>query len=213
MAKEAYYFSHDANCHDDPKIMLLIDQFGMEGYGIFWSIIEKLRTEPTYTLPFLVIPALAKRWGTSTEKVKTIVCNFSLFTVTTDLFFSERLKRSMIEKSEKGKYAANLRWKNAPALPLQCEGNATAMQNDAKKGKEKKEKESKCIAPTITQVKEYFKENGYSEESAVKAFTYYEANSWKDSKGSPVKAWKQKMIGVWFKEENKIPSHTSRMVW
>ena len=33
--KDAYYFSHDANAQDDPKCMLLIDQMGLEGYGIF----------------------------------------------------------------------------------------------------------------------------------------------------------------------------------
>jgi len=57
--------------------------------------------------------------------------------------------------------------------------------------------------PTIQEVCEYFKENGYSEQSAKRAFQYYESAKWIDSKGSPVKNWKQKMIGVWFKEENK----------
>jgi hypothetical protein len=50
MAKDAYYFSHDSNSQDDPKCMMLIDQLGMEGYGIFWALIEKLRNE---TKPWL----------------------------------------------------------------------------------------------------------------------------------------------------------------
>ena len=58
--------------------------------------------------------------------------------------------------------------------------------------------------PNLENVKSYFKENGYDEHIATKAFNYYEVAKWKDSKGKVVKNWKQKMQGVWFKEENKI---------
>lgn len=61
----------------------------------------------------------------------------------------------------------------------------------------------KFIPPTLDEVKVYFKEKGYSEVSAEKAFNYYDVAEWKDSKGNQVKNWKQKMMGVWFKEENK----------
>lgn len=66
----------------------------------------------------------------------------------------------------------------------------------------KKEKK-KFIPPTENQVTEYFKENGYSIEAGKKAFKYYDVADWKDAKGNQVKNWKQKMISVWFKEENK----------
>ena len=69
-------------------------------------------------------------------------------------------------------------------------------------------KKTKGFAPpTLLEVKEYFKEKGYSDASAIKAFNYYEAGDWKDSKGQKVKSWKQKMQGVWFKDENKIGSN------
>jgi hypothetical protein len=57
---------------------------------------------------------------------------------------------------------------------------------------------------TIEQVIEYFTENGYTKESAIKFFNYYEVANWEDSKGKEVKRWKQKAQGVWFKDENKI---------
>ena len=34
--KDAYYFSHYSNAKDDFKCMLLIEELGLEGYGIFW---------------------------------------------------------------------------------------------------------------------------------------------------------------------------------
>ena len=59
--------------------------------------------------------------------------------------------------------------------------------------------------PDLKNVMDYFVANGYKPDIGAKAFSYYETSGWKDSKGKPVKNWKQKMIGVWFKPENKIP--------
>lgn len=146
MKKEAYYFSHDANAQDDPKCMILIDQMGMEGYGIFWALIEKLRAEANYTLPLSVLGPFAKRWGTSKEKVETVVKSYGLFCVENEIFFSIRLQNSMLEKSEKARISANYRWKDANALPPNSERKANGMRNDAIKGKEKKEKK-KSISP------------------------------------------------------------------
>lgn len=138
MKKDAYYFSHDANAQDDPKCMMLIDQLGMEGYGIFWGLIEKLRNEPDFKLPTYVLPSLAKRWGTSTEKVQLVVSKFGLFVFEDDVFFSARLLRSMNERSEKARLSANYRWQNANAMRTHSERNAIGMRNDANKGKESK---------------------------------------------------------------------------
>jgi hypothetical protein len=67
-----------------------------------------------------------------------------------------------------------------------------------------KEKEStRFAAPTLDEVKEFFKENGYTLDSATKAFTYYSEAQWRDSRGQTVKNWKQKMRGVWFRDEHK----------
>lgn len=68
----------------------------------------------------------------------------------------------------------------------------------------KKKVVNKFTAPTILEVETYFIENGYNKEIAKKAFEYYAVADWKDSKGNQVKNWKQKMRGVWFKDENKI---------
>jgi hypothetical protein len=62
---------------------------------------------------------------------------------------------------------------------------------------------NKFTAPTLLEVQTYFTENGFNKELAKRAFDYYDVANWKDSKGSQVKNWKQKMRGVWFKEENK----------
>lgn len=63
--------------------------------------------------------------------------------------------------------------------------------------------------PKINEVIDYFKEKGYTEQSAIRAFEYYDTANWQDSSGKKVKNWKQKMIAVWFKDENKIKKENS----
>lgn len=73
----------------------------------------------------------------------------------------------------------------------------------------KKERSVPPPPPTIDEVIAYFKENKYTEQSAIKAFGYYQASvtetkkHWSDGKGNPIKNWKMKMQSVWFKDENK----------
>ena len=128
--KDAYWFSHDSNAKDDPKIMLMIDQLGLEGYGIYWVLIETLREQPGYRYPLNLLPVLAKRYFTSGEKMKTVVMNYSLFKIQDDeFFFSESLCSRMLHmdsKRDKARLAANKRWQKH--LPEQSESNAGAMQ-------------------------------------------------------------------------------------
>lgn len=107
---KSIYFAHDANAQDDPKCLFLIDQLGMEGYGIYWALIEKLRNESDSKLPMSIVPFFAKRWGTSKEKVETVIKNYNLFQLEEDHFFSVSLIRRIGELSERGKLAAGARW-------------------------------------------------------------------------------------------------------
>lgn len=68
---------------------------------------------------------------------------------------------------------------------------------------EEKKKKNKFTPPTLDEVVSFFKEKGYTQKSAQKAFDYYNIADWVDSKGAKVKNWKQKMHAVWFTDENK----------
>jgi hypothetical protein len=71
------------------------------------------------------------------------------------------------------------------------------------KPKRKKTK-NEFIPPTQEDVVSYFKEKGYSDIQAKKAFEYYSVADWKDRNGDKVINWKQKMIANWMKEEHKV---------
>ena len=48
--KDAYYFPHDCNARNDPKVLALRSVFGAEGYGVYFMTIEILREQPDYRL-------------------------------------------------------------------------------------------------------------------------------------------------------------------
>jgi hypothetical protein len=66
-----------------------------------------------------------------------------------------------------------------------------------------KPKKEKCLAPTIFEVENFFVENNFPKEKGAEAWKYYEQGNWHDNYGKPVLNWKQKMRGVWFKNDNK----------
>lgn len=206
MKKDSYYFSHDYNARNDFKILFLRQQLGIEGYGIYWFLIESL-AESGGILPLKIVPVLAMQMQVQDVKVLAVINSFDLFEVTENQFFSIRLNNHLDARkqlSEKGKDGALKRWNNRGAI-----GGAISIPN-AKERKERKEKkESKILYPTLENVIEYFTTNGYSKELANKAFNYYDIAGWKDSNGKQVKNWKQKMQSVWFKEENKIVKQPS----
>jgi len=49
--KETFYFPHDYNASQDPKIIQLISACGLEGLGAFWVIVELLHQQPDGKIP------------------------------------------------------------------------------------------------------------------------------------------------------------------
>lgn len=61
--------------------------------------------------------------------------------------------------------------------------------------KEKKSIKKEFTPPTLEEVKSWFTENGSTAEAGAKAWQYYTDGNWCDSKGTPVRNWRQKMRG------------------
>ena len=141
MKNKSYYFSHDYNAANDTKVLFLRHQLGMEGYGIYWFIIERL-ADAGGKLPLELIPVLSMQMQSTDIKVKGVIMQFDLFRIDEGEFWSERLNDHLglrAKLSESGKNGAISRWKNG-------EANGVAIgEANAKKRKEKeiKEKETK----------------------------------------------------------------------
>jgi len=77
--------------------MMLIEELGLEGYGAYWVLIETLRDQPDHKAPLAILPALARRYNTTAEKMKAVVVRYDLFQVdeANGTFESESLLRRM----------------------------------------------------------------------------------------------------------------------
>ena len=76
MAKnQSYYFSHDINASNDPKIAAMISELGMISYAWWWILIEKLAAADDYKLPLkkYTFVALDNELRMNNEQISTSV--------------------------------------------------------------------------------------------------------------------------------------------
>lgn len=203
--KNTYYFSHDCNARNDEKILVMRSIYGLEGYAMYFMIIEILREQADFKLKDTkYLPnALAVQLGTDIETVQKFLddcCDeFNLFVRKDGFIYSESLNRRMgivDEISKKRKEAASKRWENmqnecksnANAYSLHaenektvCKSNAIALQN-SKNGMQNnanKIKENKIKENKIKDIDIYHKkekENKKEKEKKEKSFSALSGN-------------------------------------
>ena len=222
MSKDCYYFPHDSNAKDDPKCVLMIEQLGMEGYGIYWMLVEALRDQPDYTYPVANIPALARRSNTSAEKVRTVVYNYELFTVKEDkIFFSESLNRRMLvfnenraKRSAAGRLGMARRWGDNNVITPLLQSNSTVITSKVKESKVKEKesiekvatKRTAFVAPSLQEVKDYISEKGYTVD-AQRFIDFYEAKGWMIGKNK-MKDWRA-AVRTWMRRPDEPQKQTT----
>jgi hypothetical protein len=174
MKNKSYYFSHDYNAANDTKVLFLRHQLGMEGYGIYWFIIERL-ADAGGKLPLELIPVLAMQMQSTDIKVKGVIMQFDLFRIDEGEFWSERLNDHLglrAKLSESGKSGALNRWKNG-------EANGVAIgEANAKKRKEKEIKEN--INNNIDIYNKFVEESIISFENLLNPFKELIGANYKD---------------------------------
>lgn len=165
--KNIYYFSHDTNASRDEKILAMRVDYGWEGYGLFWAIIESMAEATDYQLRFsngnpdeIDIAGLALSFHVSRKRLEKFVENcikkYKLFVFSENkkYFSSQTLKRRLSMRDEKlsklrvaGQKGAEKRWKTdrdpigeAMATPMAIKVNKIKINKS--KGKRKKEEEN-----------------------------------------------------------------------
>lgn len=115
--KETYYFSHDYNARNDEKILELRSNFGSEGYGIFWMIIETMAENENAGIKSSLIGGLSLGYGVTKDKlIEVINCCLSveLLYEKEGYYYSKRLsshKEFRSELSRNGTIGAQKKWK------------------------------------------------------------------------------------------------------
>lgn len=212
--KEAYYFRHDCNARRDQKIIALRLKYKMEGYGIFWSIIELLRESADY-MCIRDYNIVAFDLHVSVSVVKSVIEDFGLFKFTEDgkFFYSERLLKDMQSKdglsairSEAGKKGMACRYgkKNEDLTPLQQSYNKvitnendviTIRKENIKEEKnstiveQKKDNRPAFVPPTEEEVLAYAQSMAYAHFDAARFVDFYISKNWYVGKNK-MKDWK-----------------------
>lgn len=171
--KDAYFFSHDCNARNDPKILALRSVYGAEGYGVYFMLVEILREQPDYKLAVnkYIWSTLAMQMQVEASKLEQIIndccTEFSengntLLVNDGEYLYSASLLRRMgkvDDISNLRREAARKRWENKPC---KTSGNSDGCSDDANAGQEQsKEKKSKAKQSKAEQRKE--KQNIFSD--------------------------------------------------
>lgn len=145
-----HYFSHDADARHDPKIVCMMNIFGVEGYGIYWCIVEILREEDNFKYKInnkYWAEGLAGECKTTPDIIRKFIdtcVEIELFQRDDKYFWSDSLRKrmgKMTEIIENNRKAAKIRW------------------NKYSKGKKESDKDNEIIIeeeekePEIKQIK------------------------------------------------------------
>ena len=168
MAKDVYYFSHDVNASNDPKIVAMESQFGVISYAWWWKLIEKLASSDDYRLPFkkYTFIALDKELGILNENerplnenehtffcsnksflfVNSLINDFELLECDDEYFWSPSLirrqeeRRSKFEKKQEQRRLAGIKSGEARRKKEQ---KRTVVQRDSTVVEQNEQKERK----------------------------------------------------------------------
>ena len=114
--KRDQYIPHEVSMRNTSEVMNLIEKEGMEGYGIYWALMEYLRTQDDYIGDIEVLKSLARQLRVRLPKLKRIMENYGLFSCTETTFLSPKLvevmkpfedRRARIEAYKRNKQKEN----------------------------------------------------------------------------------------------------------
>lgn len=202
MAKDAYYFPHDSNARHDPKMLAMRADFGLEGYALYWIIIEMMRDAEGYILPLekFIFKSISmeshspKFTGEAVEQfIWKCIEEYKLFHTDKEIFWSlafldrmakvDEIRKKKSEAGRKGAMAkqANLKAQSkqnpssAIAEPKQNQSNASTDSSNKTKGNETKVNHTKSSSSLLENEEKTKKPaNPFQDDEFAKIARYYE---------------------------------------
>lgn len=146
--KDAYYFPHDSNAHNDPKILKLRVMKGWEAVGLYWTFIELLRDCPGYKYPYdIATLELGLSTPQATIEATLEACfEVGLLVKYEQVFHSPALDRRMAEIDNKREIFREA-GRRGGLKSSQAQATLKPGSSHPQAVKERKEKKSKYIAP------------------------------------------------------------------
>ncbi len=208
--KETYYFSHDYNATQDPKMMALLSTCGLQGIGMYWIIIEILHQQPESKILYKSYEDYIEFYGRIDgenehllNNIKQMLINTELVVKDGDYIYSSRVLNNKKERerlselrSLAGKKSAELRAKATSVEQV----STSVQEGKERKGKEIKGKDNKessrFAPPSLSELEDYIKLNKYNVD-AEQWINFYQSKGWLVGK-SKMKDW-QAAVRTWAK--------------
>lgn len=177
MAKQTFYFPHDGNARNDDKIIAVRMRYKMEGYGVYFAILERLLESSDY-MCVKDYTVIAFDLRVSAELVKSIIQDFGLFSFTEDgkYFYSEKFNKRMTplenlreQRRQAGKKSAEKR--------VEKEANATTVERPLSKKTTKKSRVDNSISKEILSNESIKKEDESSSLTPIQS-DFDKFNEW-----------------------------------
>jgi hypothetical protein len=193
------WFKHDFKARTHPRLQRIQMRWGMEGIGLYWSVIEMLY-EQNGVLMLSECDAYAFALRTDSERLATFMRESGAFIIDGDVVISDTVNERIKErgdKSEKASISAKKRWNDANAMRTHSDGNAIREEKRREeKNREEKKREDKTVqrkrftAPSFEQVYSVM----LNRRETELFLAYYESNGWKVGK-NPMKDWARAVTG------------------
>lgn len=227
--KETYYFSHDYNASQDPKMMSLLSQCGLSGIGMYWIVVEILHQQPNSKILYKTYEDYIDFYGRIDgenehllNKIKQVLTSVELLKIDGDYIYSERVLNNKKERerlsqirSEAGKKSAKVR----SSLTSVQQNSTIAQQSSTIKGKERKGNKKKLnnitiessrfAPPSLEDVKKYILDNNYNVD-AENFINFYASKGWLVGKAK-MKDW-QAAVRTWNKRQAPKTNKFSNLV-
>lgn len=192
MSKSTFYFDHDYNARNDQKILELRAQYGWQGYGIYFALVETL-CESKNEIKREALAGLSL--GLSLAKAELIsmldfMIKLGLFQEQNGIISSKRVNEHLLFRSalsQAGRKGGRPS-KKARLLPGLSQAKANKGNNIIINIDKDNNDVSRFVKPSVEQIAEYCRERKNNID-AQHFFDHYESKGWKIGK-NPMKNWK-----------------------
>lgn len=141
--KRDQYIPHEVSMRNTTEVMHLIEKEGMTGYGIYWAVMEYLRTQDDYIGDFRNLKSLRRQLNIRLPKLLNIINNYGLFICNDFTFYSPKLNELMKPLEDRRARFEAYKQKKRAAKSLEISNASDTISFDKVKGKVKVSSSSK----------------------------------------------------------------------
>lgn len=167
--KKDQYFPHEVNVRQTNQMIHLIEEQGMTGYGIYWGLMEYLRSQDNYTGDYRVLKPLASQLKTTVSKLLKVLKGYDLFELSDFTFRSNKLDEMMRPLERKRLNISRESAESTKRVDQKSMDNSLKINPTLATVKKSKEKKSKVEKRKVT---------SSTEEAAEAAALLPEKQSW-----------------------------------